>query len=74
MILKYKVPKKYERIYGKPKIIYCKILKTYDIPGVYKIYLVKMLNHHNLTSIFNEEELEKLSFIDKIVIRRRKYE
>jgi hypothetical protein len=31
-----------------------------------KVYLVKMINHNNLTNVFAEKELKKLNLIDKI--------
>lgn len=78
MILKYKVPKKYKKIYGTTKTIYCKVLNVTEIPITKKkskkIYAVEMLNFRGRSNILNEDELKDINFIDKIIIRRRKYE
>jgi len=65
MILKYKVPPQYYTMFNSQNIIYCKVLSTTKALNK-KVYLVRMLNHYNLTNVFAEKELKKLNLIDKI--------
>ena len=65
MILKYKVPPQYYTMFNDQNIIYCKVLSTTKALNK-KVYLVRMLNHNNLTNVFAEKELKKLNLIDKI--------
>lgn len=65
MILKYKVPPQYYTMSNDQNIIYCKVLSTTKALNK-KVYLVRMLNHNNLTNVFAEKELKKLNLIDKI--------
>lgn len=69
MILKYKVPKNTRFRYKNKKIIYCIIKDEIFISmSKKKVYLVSMLNHGNKTSIFLDNELEKLNLFDKLKI------
>lgn len=65
MIMKYKPDIPYRHIYGDKKTIYCKVLEVKDISNL-KCYKVKMINHHNMSNILIETELEKLNILDKI--------
>lgn len=65
MILKYKPDKIYRHVYEDKKTIYCKVLEVKDISNL-KCYKVKMINHHNMSNILIETELEKLNIIDRI--------
>lgn len=66
MILKYKVKPEEIHIYND-KYVYCKILSTQKIPDTkYKIYKIKMLNHHGFHNIIVSDELQKLNLKDYI--------
>lgn len=65
MILKYKVPPQYYTMFNDQNIIYCKVLNKTEALNK-KVYLVRMINHNNLTNVFAEKELKKLNLIDKI--------
>lgn len=65
MILKYKVPPQYYTMFNNKNVIYCEVLSTTKALNK-KVYLVRMLNHNNLTNVFAEKELKKLNLIDKI--------
>lgn len=65
MILKYKVPPQYYTMFNNKNVIYCKILNKTEALSQ-KVYLVRMINHNNLTNVFAEKELKKLNLIDKI--------
>lgn len=67
MILKYKVPEQYKKIFNNKKVIYCKIISEVENLKP-KIYKVKMINFMNLSNIFNEKHLKKLNIIDKIKV------
>lgn len=66
MILKYKVKSEEMHIYNAD-YVYCKILSVQKIPDTkYKIYKVKMLNHHGFHTIMVSDELKKLNLKDYI--------
>lgn len=65
MILKYKVPPQYYTMFNNKNVIYCEVLNKTEALNQ-KVYLVKMINHNNLTNVFAEKELKKLNLIDKI--------
>ena len=65
MIVKYKPDKAYRHIYNNKKVIYCKIIQATKVANT-RCYKVKMLNHHNMTNLLMESELEKLNLLDKI--------
>lgn len=64
MILKYRTPKEYERIFNS-ETVYCKILDRISVDDE-EIYLVKQLNNGKRTFIFNENELRHLNIFDWI--------
>ena len=65
MILKYKVPPQYYTMFNNKNVIYCKVLNKTEALNQ-KVYLVRMLNHNNLTNVFAENELKKLNLLDRI--------
>lgn len=65
MILKYKVPPQYYTMFNNKNIIYCEVLSTTKALNK-KVYLVRMINHNNLTNVFAENELKRLNIIDRI--------
>ena len=72
IIKKYKIPKQYERIYGKG-IIYCKIediIHTSTKETNNDIYKVRMLNKGNFINFFASYELKKLNLIDRFIVRK----
>lgn len=74
MILKYKVPQQFRKIFAGKKVIYCKILNSTG-PYDKRIHLVDMLNCNHKTNVFAEDELKELNLFDRIKIlkyRRKK--
>lgn len=65
MILKYKVPPQYYTMFNNKNVIYCEVLNKTEALNQ-KVYLVRMLNHNNLTNVFAENELKRLNIIDRI--------
>lgn len=59
------MPKEYERMFNE-KVIYCKITKTL-FAGNNKVYLVKYLQNGKV-NMFTDDELKKLSLIDRFKI------
>ena len=65
MLLKYKVPYNYKRIYDYKKVIYCRVLKQVKTDND-TLYLVRMINHKNRSNVFSSKELKKLNLFDYI--------
>ena len=77
MILKYKVPKEERFRFDNKKVLYCKVcqiqeIKSYSSP-VYAILRVKMINFHNMSNIFTNDDLKKLNLLDYIKIKFKIY-
>ena len=72
MILKYKVPPQYYTMFNNKNIIYCKVLSTTKALNK-KVYLVRMINHNNLTNVFAEKELKRLNILDIVKLKFSKF-